>query len=113
MQRDLFQPKNDTQTSMVLLRRLSDSERLNGTKRDYPIFMAVTDKVGRDKRGKEIYTRDEMGHDILRTRRIPVTAIEGGMPVQRIIEEVGLIIDDHLPEIPKLFHNWCRDHGRA
>ena len=113
MQRDLFQPKNDTQTSMVLLRRLSDSERLSGTKRDYPIFMAVTDKVGRDKRGKEIYTRDEMGHDILRTRRIPVTAIEGGMPVQRIIEEVGLIIDDHLPEIPKLFHNWCRDHGRA
>ena len=113
MQRDLFQPKNDTQTSMVLLRRLSDAERLRDASLDYPIFMAVTDKVGRDKRGKEIYRRDETGEDILMTSQIRVTAVENGTPVQRIIEEVGLVIDDQLPDIPKLYQDWCRDHGRA
>ena len=113
MQRDLFQPKNDTQTSMVLLRRLSDAERLRDASLDYPIFMAVTDKVGRDKRGKEIYRRDETGEDILKTSQIRVTAVENGTPVQCIIEEVGLVIDDQLPDIPKLYQDWCRDHGRA
>lgn len=113
MQRDLFQPKNDTQTSMVLLRRLSDAERLRDASLDYPIFMAVTDKVGRDKRGKEIYRRDETGEDILKTSQIRFTAVENSTPVQRIIEEVGLVIDDQLPDIPKLYQDWCRDHGRA
>ena len=113
MQRDLFQPKNDTQTSMVLLRRLSDSERVNGRKGRYPVFMAVTDKVGRDKRGKEIYKRDETGEDILRTSRIRVIAIENGKPIETYIEEKGLVVDDQLADIPRFFHEWCRDQGRA
>ena len=112
MQRDLFQPKNDTQTSMVLLRRLSDSERVNGTK-SYPVFMAVTDKVGKDKRGKETYKRDETGEDILRTSRIRVTAMENGTAIERYIEEKELVVDDQLADIPGVFHEWCRDQGRA
>ena len=48
MARELFQPKNDTQTSMVLLRRLSADEcalAQAGTL-EYPIFMAVTSRSG-------------------------------------------------------------------
>ena len=113
MQRDLFQPKNDTQTSMVLLRRLSDAEKANGSKGGYPIFMAVTDKVGRDKRGNEIYKRDETGEDIVRTTRIKVTAVENGEAMERYIEETKPVVDDQLSEIPSLFRQWCHDHGRA
>ena len=113
MQRDLFQPKNDTQTSMVLLRRLSDTERLSGVERDYPVLMAVTDKVGRDKRGNELYKRDERGEDVLRTSRIRVTAVESGRPVERVIEEKVLVLDDQLADIPQIFREWCRDQGRA
>ncbi|MGY3620186.1 N-6 DNA methylase [Bradyrhizobium sp. USDA 10063] len=48
MARELFQPKNDTQTSMILLRRLSSEERRSAakTKLAYPLFMAVTERSG-------------------------------------------------------------------
>ena len=112
MQRDLFQPKNDTQTSMVLLRRLSEEEKRTAEERDYPVFLAVTDKIGHDKRGNAIYKRDVTGEDILKTYKIPITAIEEGKPVQKVMEEVRLVIDDQLPEIPSLYREWCGDHGR-
>ena len=53
MARDLFQPKNDTQTSMLLMRRLAPEERRLAEvgRLDYPVFMAVTQKIGHDKRG--------------------------------------------------------------
>jgi type I restriction enzyme M protein len=82
MDRDLFQPKNDTQTSMVLMRRLSRDERELAAKGklDYPVFMAVTHKIGHDKRGKIIYRRTETGEDllVLRTEESVVTDIKTG-----------------------------------
>ena len=67
MQRDLFQPKNDTQTSMVLMRRLSHQERAHALAGhlDYPIFMAVAEKIGHDKRGNTIHRRSPEGDEIL------------------------------------------------
>ncbi len=61
MDRDLFQPKNDTQTSMVLMRRLSNEERKLAAKGklDYPVFMAVTHRIGHDKRGNVVYRRTD------------------------------------------------------
>ena len=67
MQRDLFQPKNDTQTSMVLIRRFSKEEKAlaESGSIDYPVFMAVAEKIGHDKRGAIIYKRDSEGNEIL------------------------------------------------
>ncbi len=63
MHRDLFQPGNDTQTSMVLMRRLSAEEVAEAeiTGLDYPLFMAVAEKIGHDKRGNVIYRRTDEG----------------------------------------------------
>lgn len=109
MQRDLFQPRNDTQTSMVFLRRKSPAEMARST--TYPIFMAVTTKIGHDKRGNAIHKRDVDGSDIVGVRHIKATMIENGQPVERIIEEKGQIIDDQLPEIPELYKKWVTEHG--
>ena len=49
---------------------------------------------------------------ILKTYRIPITAIEEGKPIQKVIEEVGLVIDDQLPGIPSLYREWRTAHGR-
>ncbi|MGV0646758.1 N-6 DNA methylase [Mycolicibacterium sp. XJ2546] len=48
MARELFQPKNDTQTSMVLARRLDATEREAAIagQLEYPIFMATTERLG-------------------------------------------------------------------
>lgn len=106
MQRDLFQPRNDTQTSMVLLRKLSLDEVSRVP--DYPIFMAVTKRIGHDKRGKPIYVRDADGQDVMEEVRQTEIVVEDGRAVERETIESVLILDDELPRIPAVFREWAR-----
>lgn len=113
MQRDLFQPGNDTQTSMVLMRRLSPEEvaEAEATGLDYPLFMAVAEKIGHDKRGNLIYRRTDEGEDAL-VRRVE-TAIEidqkTGAEVLREIEVTERQIDDELPEVATAYLRWMSE----
>lgn len=109
MQRDLFQPKNDTQTSMVFLRRKTQAEI--SKPKDYPVFMAVADHIGHDKRGNPTYKRDLDGNDIVTTRQIAAKAFEDGKLVDKTIQETGPASDDQLPDIPAIYHAWAREHG--
>lgn len=110
MHRDLFQPGNDTQTSMVLMRRLSTSEsevaRNGGL--DYPLFMAVAEKIGHDKRGNTIYRRTAAGEDALVSRVETITEIdqESGLEVQREIAVTERQVDDELPEVATAYLKW-------
>jgi type I restriction enzyme M protein len=110
MARDLFQPKNDTQTSMVLLRRLDDAEKAAAAagELDYPCFMAVTEKVGHDKRGNPIYRRTEQGEDVVVVRR--ETTVERdpatGEEVVTETEVKELLVDDELPEVAEAYTRW-------
>ncbi len=65
---DTFQPRNGTQTSVLILQKKSEKEKsqeaLTGT-RDYSIFMAELLAMGHDKRGKPVYRRNEEGEEIL------------------------------------------------
>ena len=115
MARELFQPKNDTQTSMLLLRRLSDDERAAGlAKRGrYPIFMAVTDRVGHDKRGSSIYRRLPDGTDMLVERVEEFVQLDpktGEHSTEhRTIRE--RILDDELPEVASAFRDWMDEQS--
>ena len=109
MHRDLFQPKNDTQTSMVLLRKWSEGES-GETRGDYPIFMAIADRVGHDKRGKTVYKRAPDGslllHDWVRTSRVP--------RADGMFEEVSVvtrepIVDDELDDVAFAYREWLAD----
>jgi type I restriction enzyme M protein len=110
MNRELFQPKNDTQTSMVLLRRLSEGEQAQARSSglDYPIFMAVAEKVGHDKRGNVIYRRTETGEDALISRVETVSEIDRrtGQEVKRQVEVKERLIDDELPEVATAYRRW-------
>lgn len=115
MHRDLFQPGNDTQTSMVLMRRLSAEERAQaqGGEIDYPIFMAVAEKVGHDKRGNVVYRRTEMGDDVLVTRTETVVEVdpETGLDVLRTIEITERQIDDELPDVATAYLRWLGEQA--
>lgn len=115
MARELFQPKNDTQTSMVLMRRYDAKERKKAAagKLDYPIFFAVTEKVGHDKRGNAIYRRDAKGDDIFVTRRDLIRDIdpETGDERLREVEVKEPLIDDELPEAATAYLKWLTDHS--
>jgi type I restriction enzyme M protein len=114
MARELFQPKNDTQTSMVLLRRLAASEVVNSTTSDleYPIFMAVAEKIGHDKRGNTIYRRTETGDDVVVTRTDTIAEIdrESGDEVLREVTVSERLVDDELPEVATAYLRWLSEN---
>lgn len=110
MQRDLFQPKNDTQTSMVLIRRFSKEEKAlaESGNIDYLVFMAVAEKIGHDKRGATIYKRDAEGNEILSDVNNQEEAID---PVtgKTVVYSAGTkdrVVDDEMPDVVKAFKKW-------
>jgi len=113
MGRDLFQPKNDTQTSMVLMRRLSVEEQTlaQENKLDYECFMAVTERIGHDKRGHAIYRRNASGEDILVTKEerdvAPATEAPPGQAV--VVDVLERVIDDELPEAADGYLAWLTE----
>ncbi|MGV9919744.1 N-6 DNA methylase [Streptomyces cellulosae] len=113
MHRDLFQPGNDTQTSMVLMRRLDADEVANAESAglDYPLFMAVAEKIGHDKRGKVIYRRTAEGEDALVSRVEIVKEIDQGTgaEVLREIEVTERQVDDELPEVADAYLRWLSE----
>jgi type I restriction enzyme M protein len=62
---DTFQPRNGTQTSVLILQKKTEEEINRGTMPDYEIFMAQVKAVGHDKRGNTVYRRNEEGEEIL------------------------------------------------
>ena len=113
MHRDLFQPGNDTQTSMVVMRRLSahEEEIAQQSGLDYPIFMAIAEKIGHDKRGNTLYRRNKDGSDILVTRRETLHEIdqETGHEVVREVDVTDRLIDDELDEVADAFLAWLEE----
>lgn len=116
MARELFQPKNDTQTSMVLMRRLSAGEQKQAQagKLDYPCFMAVTERIGHDKRGNTIYRRNAEGEDIVvvREEREFAPASEGSGTKSVILEVLEKMIDDELPDAADAYLKWVAEIGQ-
>lgn len=113
MQRELFQPNNDTQTSMVLMRRLFPHEESQAEKEglDYPLFMAVAEKIGHDKRGNVIWRQMPDGTDALVKRVDTITEIDQdtGDEILREVEITERQVDDELPEVAEAYHEWLEE----
>ncbi|MBY4040282.1 N-6 DNA methylase [Rhodococcus fascians] len=113
MHRDLFQPGNDTQTSMVLMRRLNLDEvnQAQSSGLDYPLFMAVAEKIGHDKRGNLIYRRTPEGEDALVKRIESVREIdqETGDETLKSVEITERQIDDELADVSIAYLRWLSE----
>lgn len=113
MHRDLFQPGNDTQTSMVVMRRLSarEEEIAQRSGLDYPIFMAIAEKIGHDKRGNTLYRRNDDGSDVLVKKHETIREIDQSTG-KEIIKEVDVtdrLVDDELDEVADAFLAWLEE----
>jgi len=63
-----FKPHTGTKTSVLFLQKWNDNPELgslNLYQEDYPIFMAVSKKPGKDNSGEYVYKKDEKGDFIL------------------------------------------------
>jgi len=116
---DTFQPRNGTQTSVLLLQKKTqaqkDAEEKSGTMADYNIFMAMVDKVGHDKRGNPIFKRDKEGNEILVPDTNSVLTHEDGVKGGKAVshEQKKKVEDDQTPDVPAIFAAWKVQEGIA
>lgn len=105
---ETFLPRTGTQTSVLILRRKSEQEKLaaslSGEAGEGEIFMAIADAVGKDRRGNFIYQRDEEGRELIRRDLYPQFRDSTVLDFAPIVEPNGRMVDDDLPYIAALYH---------
>ena len=115
---DTFQPRNGTQTSVLILQKKTqeeiNEERYARQLTPYNIFMTMVEKVGHDRRGNTLFKRDEDGNEIWlpeeNTAPINYGNAEGAiMDIQT--ERKTRVIDDQSLEVPRLFAQWKKEEG--
>ena len=108
---EAFLPQVGVQASLLFLRRKSqqemDAAALRGAP-DYPVFMAIAETVGHDRRGNTIYLRDADGAEQIFTETREVLRQRGQrrMPVSFTTQEKR--IDDDLPAIGDAYLTFLR-----
>lgn len=113
---DTFQPRNGTQTSVLLLQKKNPEqihkEERTGTMTDYPIFMAMVDRIGHDKRGNPVFKRDKQGNEILvhETEIISLGDTADGVKTAKV-KSRRKVIDDQTPLVAEAFKNWREKEG--
>lgn len=116
---DTFQPRNGTQTSVLILQKKTveqkHREESSGAMSDYNIFMAMVEKVGHDKRGNPMFKRDEEGNEILVPDTNSVLVLgqtgEGERTVSH--QQKRKVEDDQTPDVPAIFTRWKTQEGIA
>ena len=100
-------------TSLLFLKKKPDeviAREAIGDAVDYPIFMAVAEKVGFDRRGNTLYKRSAEGEEITKDEEVPETITVSGRKVTRTLRRKTRIPDNDLPEIAKRYRAFRQKH---
>ncbi|HRF13512.1 MAG TPA: restriction endonuclease subunit M, partial [Candidatus Accumulibacter phosphatis] len=81
-----------------------------GKKQDYPVFMAVAEKVGFDRRGNVLYKRRPDGEEILVDKTYEEKVRIGGKLEIRTLHRKERILDDDLPDIAAAYAEFRATH---
>lgn len=106
---EAFLPQVGVQASLLFLRRKSqaemDAEAL-GRVEDYPVFMAIAETVGHDRRGNTIYVRDPDGAETIfaETREVLRRRRNRLVPVTVTVQEKR--VDDDLPRVAEAYRQF-------
>ena len=110
---DTFQPNVSVQTSILVLQRKTEKqvelEAVAGHKNDYPVFMAVANHVGHDKRGNRTYVRDKKGNEIVEEVEETIKEYDHGKPVYKKQKTQRKVIDDNTLQISQAFRKWLSE----
>lgn len=101
-------------TSLLFLRRKDDQEKhreaLGGAEK-YPVFMAVADKVGFDRRGNKLYKRTPDGEEIIEQKtHLEKFRIKGEW-VTRTLTRPEKIEDNDLPVIAEKYREFLKEQN--
>lgn len=114
---DTFQPRNGTQTSILILQKKNqkeiDVEEKSRQMNNYNIFMAMVERIGHDKRGNPIFKRDKYGNEIYIPEENNITAIGETADGTRTVKTVSKtkILDDQTALVADVFKKWKQEEG--
>jgi type I restriction enzyme M protein len=93
-------------TSLLFMKKKTQREvqadDLGGSK-PYPVFMAVAEKVGFDRRGNTLYKRSPDGEEILEDVEEVERIRVGAQLVTRTLRRKKKVVDDDLPRIAEAY----------
>ena len=99
-------------TSLLFLRRKTEEEKrieaLGGVE-EYPVFMAVADKVGFDRRGNKLYKRTPNGEEIIEPKQHTERIRIGGRFVEGTLTRSEKVEDNDLPVIAKKYREFLKE----
>ncbi len=108
---DTFQPRNGTQTSVLILQKKTPEEiEISDDKLNYDIFFGIIDKIGHDKRGNPIFKRDNDGNELLviEKEKQDVNLTENNNKEMYIQKK---ILDDQSDSLATVFLEWKNKKG--
>ena len=114
---DTFQPRNGTQTSVLILQKKTEEEiskeETTGQMADYNIYMAIVDKIGHDKRGNTLFKRDNDGNEIMVPEKQNIYKLDetsSGFKTAQM-ESREKVVDNQTILIPNIFIKWKINEG--
>ncbi len=99
---EAFLPQVGVQASLLFLEKKTENQRnlVHDGGEDYEVFMAIAEKLGKDRRGVPIYVRDEDGAEILfESEKKYLAYNEQGKTYVKSRKEKIKMLDDDLPKI--------------
>jgi len=100
-------------TSLLFLKKKTDDEiraEDYAGPQDYPVFMAVAEKVGFDRRGNTLYKRRPDGEEIVVDFEEPERVHLGGKWITRTLTRKQKIVDNDLPVIAEEYRKFRTEH---
>lgn len=100
---EAFLPQVGVQASILFLQKKTEQEKLVSIE-DYDVFMAIAQKLGKDRRGNQIFERDRYGAELLFDTEVEYLVVtkSGKKDLKRRKEKVKKL-NDELPEIASAF----------
>lgn len=103
---EAFLPQVGVQASLLFLQKKTELERqlAQDSAENYQVFMAIAEKLGKDRRGNPIYKRDDDGAEILFETEIKyLVHNRDGTSQLKARKEKLKQLDDDLPRITKAY----------
>ena len=108
---ETFLPQVGVQASLLFLKKKTKIEMLRSIKdEDYQVFMAIAESVGKDRRGAQVFERDEEGAEILfNETQEKAIYLPSGELVSRTRKVRVKHLDDDLPKISAAYKSYIRE----
>src|SRR6266511_850207 len=103
---EAFLPQVGVQASLLFLGKREEREVSAMADPDYPIFMAIAEQVGHDRRGAMVYRRDPDGFEVYEDEEIELEVRrDGELRIERRTVRRRQVADD-LPVIADAYRQW-------